>query len=761
MLSRPSSRSQPLPEKISLLLQEARWLILGVMSLYVGLILLGYSKADPGWSHASDVARVANPGGRFGAWLADLLLYLFGVSSWWWVVFLGYSLLWGFRRLKNRLTLDHRSFVFVLLGFLFVLLTSSALEFMRFHTHGADVPLAPGGLLGMEIGGLTQRYFGFTGGTLLLLALMASGLSLFTGVSWLAVVERTGLYLEQGMLAVQQAWQRWQDRRVGREVAQKREAVVETRRRRMEKAVALPLRIEPAAATVQKSERLERERQQTLFADSTEGGVPPVMLLDPASNEVDPPSAESLEFTSRLIETKLAEFGVEVKVLAAYPGPVITRYEIEPATGVKGSQVVNLAKDLARALSLVSVRMVETVPGKSCMALELPNPKRQMVRLSEIIGSKVYQDTASPLTVVLGKDIGGQPVVADLAKMPHLLMAGTTGSGKSVGINAMILSLLYKSEPDRVRLIMVDPKMLELSIYEGIPHLLAPVVTDMKHAANALNWCVAEMDKRYKLMSAVGVRNLAGFNKAVVEARKAEAPLSNPFSITPDSPEPLDTLPYIVVVVDELADMMMVVGKKVEELIARLAQKARAAGIHLILATQRPSVDVITGLIKANVPTRISFQVSSKIDSRTILDQMGAETLLGMGDMLYLAPGTGLPVRVHGAFVADEEVHKVVDHLKRIGPPDYVEGILSAAEDELEATLGGEGGDEEADPLYDQAVEIVLKTRRPSISLVQRHLRIGYNRAARLIEQMERAGLVSSMGSNGNREVIVPAKESE
>ena len=486
-------------------------------------------------------------------------------------------------------------------------------------------------------------------------------------------------------------------------------------------------------------------------------------LLDPASGEVEPPSAEALEFTSRLIETKLADFGVEVKVLAAYPGPVITRYEIEPATGVKGSQVVNLAKDLARALSLVSVRVVETVPGKSCMALELPNPKRQTVRLSEIIGSKVYQDMASPLTVVLGKDIGGQPVVADLAKMPHLLVAGTTGSGKSVGINAMILSLLYKSEPDRVRLIMVDPKMLELSIYEGIPHLLAPVVTDMKHAANALNWCVAEMDKRYKLMAAVGVRNLAGFNKAVIEARKAETPLTNPFSITPESPEPLETLPYIVVVVDELADMMMVVGKKVEELIARLAQKARAAGIHLILATQRPSVDVITGLIKANVPTRIAFQVSSKIDSRTILDQMGAETLLGMGDMLYLAPGTGLPVRVHGAFVADDEVHKVVDHLKRVGPPDYVEGILAAPEDDLEAALGGggEGGDGEADPLYDQAVEVVIKTRRPSISLVQRHLRIGYNRAARLIEQMERAGLVSAMGSNGNREVIVPAKEGE
>ena len=763
MLSRSSSRSQPLPEKISLLLQEARWLILGVMSLYVGLILLGYSKADPGWSHASDVARVANPGGRFGAWLADLLLYLFGVSSWWWVVFLGYSLLWGFRRLKNRLTLDRRSFIFVMIGFLVVLLTSSALEFLRFHSHGAAVPLGPGGLIGMELGGLTNRYFGFTGGTLLLLALMASGLSLFTGVSWLAVVEKIGLWLEQAVVGAQQAWLRWQDRRVGREIAQKREAVVETRRRKTEKAPPPPLRIEPAVVTVQKSERVEKERQQTLFADASEGAIPPVALLDPASGEVEPPSAEALEFTSRLIETKLADFGVEVKVLAAYPGPVITRYEIEPATGVKGSQVVNLAKDLARALSLVSVRVVETVPGKSCMALELPNPKRQTVRLSEIVGSKVYQDMASPLTVVLGKDIGGQPVVADLAKMPHLLVAGTTGSGKSVGINAMILSLLYKSEPDRVRLIMVDPKMLELSIYEGIPHLLAPVVTDMKHAANALNWCVAEMDKRYKLMAAVGVRNLAGFNKAVIEARKAETPLTNPFSITPESPEPLDTLPYIVVVVDELADMMMVVGKKVEELIARLAQKARAAGIHLILATQRPSVDVITGLIKANVPTRIAFQVSSKIDSRTILDQMGAETLLGMGDMLYLAPGTGLPVRVHGAFVADDEVHKVVDHLKRIGPPDYVEGILAAQEDELEAALGGggDGGDGEADPLYDQAVEVVIKTRRPSISLVQRHLRIGYNRAARLIEQMERAGLVSAMGSNGNREVIVPAKESE
>ncbi len=761
-LPRTSSRSQPLPERISLLLQEARWLILGVMSLYVGLILLGYNQADPGWSHAAEVSKVSNPGGRFGAWLADLLYYLFGVSAWWWVIFLGYGLVWGFRRLRHELRADKRSFFIILAGFVVVLLASSALEALRFHSHGASVPLAPGGLIGVELGLQVQRYLGFTGGTLLLIALLASGLSLFSGLSWLSVVERIGGALERLWFAMVDGWYKWQDRRAGKQLAQQREAVVETRRRKTEAAPARPLRIEPAVVTVDKSERVEKERQQALFADMAEGALPPLALLDRPSGEVEPPSAESLEFTSRVIETKLGDFGVEVKVVAAYPGPVVTRYEIEPATGVKGSQVVNLAKDLARALSLVSIRVVETVPGKSCMALELPNPKRQVVRLSEILGSKAYHAMHSPLTVALGKDIGGQPVVADLAKMPHLLVAGTTGSGKSVGINAMILSLLYKSEPSKVRLIMVDPKMLELSIYEGIPHLLAPVVTDMKNAANALNWCVTEMDKRYKIMASVGVRNLAGFNKALAEAQKAGAPLTNPFSINPDHPEPLESLPHIVVIVDELADMMMVVGKKVEELIARLAQKARAAGIHLILATQRPSVDVITGLIKANVPTRIAFQVSSKIDSRTILDQMGAEALLGMGDMLYLAPGTGLPVRVHGAFVADEEVHKVVEHLKKLGPPDYVEGILDAGGDEADALSGGvDGSDAEADPMYDQAVEIVLKTRRPSISLVQRHLRIGYNRAARLIEQMERSGLVSAMGSNGNREVIAPARESE
>ncbi|MBS0301120.1 MAG: DNA translocase FtsK, partial [Proteobacteria bacterium] len=469
---------------------------------------------------------------------------------------------------------------------------------------------------------------------------------------------------------------------------------------------------------------------------------------------------ETLEMTSRLIEKKLKDFGVEVKVVAAAPGPVITRYEIEPATGVKGSQVVNLAKDLARSLSLVSIRVIETIPGKNYMALELPNARRQSIRLSEILGSQVYNDAKSLLTVGLGKDIIGNPVVADLAKMPHVLVAGTTGSGKSVGINAMILSLLYKAEPKDVRLLMIDPKMLEMSVYEGIPQLLAPVVTDMKQAANGLNWCVAEMERRYKLMSKAGVRNLAGFNQKIDEAKARGEFIYNPFSLTPEDPEPLDRLPHIVVVIDELADLMMVVGKKIEELIARLAQKARAAGIHLILATQRPSVDVITGLIKANIPTRISFQVSSKIDSRTILDQMGAEALLGMGDMLYLPSGTGLPIRVHGAFVSDEEVHRVVDYLKSQGEPNYVEGVLEGGT--VDGEEGGLGGGEdsggEKDPMYDQAVEVVLKNRKASISLVQRHLKIGYNRAARLVEDMEKAGLVSAMTADGKRDILVPAR---
>ena len=763
MLNRPSTRPVPLPEKIASLLQEARWLLLGVLAAYLAIVLFGYAKSDPGWSHAVYVERVSNPGGRFGAWLSDLLLYLFGLSAWWWVAFLGVGLAVGFRRLQREHGADRRSLFIVLAGFLVVLVASSGLESMRFHSLRATLPLEPGGLIGVELGSVVGIYLGFTGGTLLLLTLIAAGLSLFSGVSWVEASEAVGGALEAAWNFVLHGAQTWEDRRVGREVAQKREAVVETKRKKEEAAPPPPVRIEPAVVEVPRSERVVKERQAALFVELPGGSLPPLALLDEPADDVEPPSVESLEFTSRLIERKLADFGVEVKVLAAYPGPVITRFEIEPAVGVKGSQVMNLVKDLARALSVVSIRVVETVPGKTCMALELPNPKRQTVRLSEILGSKAYHDMHSPLTVALGKDIGGQPVVADIAKTPHLLVAGTTGSGKSVGINAMILSLLYKSEPEDVRLILVDPKMLELSIYEGIPHLLAPVVTDMKHAGNALNWCVAEMEKRYKLMSSVGVRNLAGYNKAVAEAVKAGAPLKNPFSITPESPEPLEKLPYVVVIIDELADLMMVAGKTVEQLIARLAQKARASGIHLILATQRPSVDVITGLIKANIPTRISFQVSSKVDSRTILDQMGAETLLGQGDMLYLAPGTGYPTRVHGAFVADDEVHRVVDYLKKTGAPDYVDGVLTGAGADDDGEGAGENGgadsDGEADPVYDQAVEVVLKNRRASISLVQRHLRIGYNRSARLIEAMEKAGLVSAMDARGGREVLARREE--
>ena len=753
--------AQPLPEKIANLVHEARWLAVAAAAVYLGLILWGFNVADPGWSHAVHPDVIANPGGRLGAWFADLLLSLFGFSAWWWVAFLSFLVLWGYRRVGEFLGGDRRPFLIALAGFLVLLVASCGIEAMRFWSLKTPLPGVPGGMLGEAVGRAATAYLGFTGGTLVLLAFLCGGLSLFLGFSWLSAVEKFGGLLEALWFGAIALWDRWQDRRYGRVLAEQREAAVEVERKKIE--VAPPPRIEPVELVeiprAPKAEaRIEKERQAPLFFDAPGGALPPLHLLDEASHRPeDMPAAETLEFTSRLIERKLADFGVSVQVLSALPGPVVTRYEIEPATGVKGATIVGLAKDLARALSLVSIRVVETVPGKSCMALELPNPRRQTVRLSEIIGSKAYHDLHSPIAVALGKDIAGGPVVADLAKMPHLLVAGTTGSGKSVGINAMILSLLYKSEPRDVRLIMVDPKMLELSIYEGIPHLLSPVVTDMNKAANALHWCVGEMERRYKVMSVVGVRNLASFNGKIREAEKAGEHVPNPFPLVPESPEPLQAMPHIVVVIDELADLMMVVGKKVEELIARLAQKARAAGIHLILATQRPSVDVITGLIKANIPTRIAFQVSSKIDSRTILDQMGAEALLGQGDMLYLAPGTGLPTRVHGAFVADDEVHRVVDHLRKVGKPEYVKDILMAPPAENAEAAGGDGGaDAEADPMYDQAVEVVLKTRRPSISLVQRHLRIGYNRAARLIEAMERAGLVSAMNAAGNREVLVP-----
>ena len=757
----------PLPDKIGGLLQESRWLGLGAIALFLGMALWGFSKEDPGWSHTVMANTIHNPAGRAGAWISDLMLYIFGFSAWWWIVLLGMFVWWGVRHINAQDGEERHPLYIALLGFVFLLLASSSLEALRFYSARLELPLSPGGMLGLEMSRVLESQMGFTGSTLLLLACLAVGWSAFSGMSWLWAFERLGAGLETFVGFFYGRVDTWRDRQIGKEVAQQREVVVEEEKRRVE--LHEPIIIEtPAPVEVPVSKkaeaRLEREKQVALFPEAIIGGqLPPLHLLDPAPPPTETVSPETLEYTSRLIERKLADFGVQVKVLAAMPGPVITRYEIEPAVGVKGAQIVNLARDLARALAMVSIRVVETVPGKSCMALELPNPKRQTVKLSEIISSKPYNDMSSPLTVCLGKDIGGLPVVADLAKTPHLLVAGTTGSGKSVGVNAMILSMLYKAEPDQVRLIMVDPKMLELSIYEGIPHLLAPVVTDMKQAANALHWCVTEMEKRYKLMSAMGVRNIAGLNTKIKDAEKRGEHIPNPLTLTPETPEPLQTMPFIVVIIDELADLMMVVGKKVEEQIARLAQKARASGIHLVLATQRPSVDVITGLIKANIPTRLSFQVSSKIDSRTILDQMGAEALLGQGDMLYLAPGTGYPTRVHGAFVSDDEVHRVVEHLKATGAPEYIEDILNGAGgDDEGGGEGGEGGagDAEADPLYDQAVDIVLKNKRASISLVQRHLRIGYNRSARLIEAMEKAGLVSSMDGRGGREVLA-RKEAE
>jgi DNA segregation ATPase FtsK/SpoIIIE, S-DNA-T family len=744
-----------LSPRLAALVRESWWLLVVAGFAYLALILGTYQKTDPGWSFSGTGDPVRNRGGVVGAWVADLLLYVFGASAWWWV-FAGVVLVVaGYRHLTRNDVEGYHPWLAVP-GFCLILLSSSALEALRLYRLPVALPSSAGGALGALIGESLAHGLGFNGATLLLIALFAVGWSLFTGMSWLRLMERLGTGVETAFASARRRREARRDRLLGAAATEEREQFVVAARETIDDRE--PVVVVPPAIDVPRSERVIKEKQKPLFQDMPDSPLPPLALLEDAPSAQEQLSAETLEFTSRLIERKLADFGVSVKVLAAYPGPVITRFEIEPAIGVKGAQIVNLMKDLARALSVVSIRVVETIPGKSCMGLELPNPRRQIVRLVELLSSATYNDTASPLSLALGKDIAGKPVIVDLGRMPHLLVAGTTGSGKSVAVNAMILSLLYKAEPRQVRLILIDPKMLELSVYEGIPHLLAPVVTDMKLAANALNWGVAEMERRYRLMSTLGVRNLAGYNARVAEAKRAGKPLTNPFSLTPEAPEPIEEMPLIVIVIDELADLMMVTGRKIEELIARIAQKARASGIHLILATQRPSVDVITGLIKANIPSRIAFQVASKIDSRTILDQMGAETLLGQGDMLYLPPGSGVPQRVHGAFVSDAEVHRVVEHLQAQGGPQYLDGILEGGGNgNGDEGISMDAGDAEADPMYDQAVQIVLKTRRPSISLVQRHLRIGYNRAARLIEQMERAGLVSPMQTNGNREVLVPA----
>ena len=767
--------------------QEISLFVTALVLLFWLTALLTYSVTDSAWSTSGVGDYTHNWMGRVGAWLADLTYFLTGFSAWWLV--LGAWNLWRISVLRwmqppiesevkprssrskvEAVSPSTRALLLMklrrsgrVLAWFGLLAASATLEWTRLHSLDVHLPGEAGGLLGGTVGAYAQSWLGFTGSALLALVLASALIAVVFKFSWGQLCERLGALPLDWLRNRRERLEQREDERIGLAASREREEIVlgdfggldSDAEPRLE---PVPVVIEPTLQPARTSERVLKEAQKPLFDEMPDSKLPQVSLLDQAGVQGETVSGDALEMTSRLIEKKLKDFGVDVRVVAAAPGPVITRYEIEPATGVKGSQVVNLARDLARSLSLVSIRVVETIPGKNYMALELPNAKRQVILLSEVLGSRVYNDAKSMLTMGLGKDIVGNPVVADLAKMPHCLVAGTTGAGKSVGINAMILSLLYKADPQEVRLLLIDPKMLEMSVYEGIPHLLAPVVTDMRQAAHGLNWCVAEMEKRYKLMSKMGVRNLAGFNVKLEEARAQGEFIGNPFSLTPEQPEPLETLPHIVVVIDELADLMMVVGKKIEELIARLAQKARAAGIHLILATQRPSVDVITGLIKANIPTRIAFQVSSKIDSRTILDQMGAEALLGMGDMLYLPSGTGFPQRVHGAFVSDEEVHRVVAFLKTQGAPNYIDGLLEGGTVDGGDLSGSEEGSEK-DPMYDQAVEIVLKNRKASISLVQRHLKIGYNRAARMLEEMENAGVVSSMGTNGQREILVPARE--
>ncbi|MDD0840522.1 DNA translocase FtsK 4TM domain-containing protein [Curvibacter sp. HBC61] len=765
-LTSPATRREAPPRSgVSRFTHEIGLILWAAVLALCLLALLSYHPQDPAWSTSGGSRRVFNWAGRLGAWLADTSYFMLGFSVWWCLVA---GLRAWLASLARWMRADDQGppqarWRFWL-GLVLLLMASATLEWSRLYRFEGLLPGHGGGVLGYLLGPASMKWLGFTGTALAALSVAVVGSALVFGFSWGHVAERLGGWLDSLVQSRREKREMAEDLAVGKRAAREREEVVLEERIESREHHPKPVQIiEPVMVEVPKSERVVKERQKPLFTEMPDSKLPQVDLLDGALLRQETVSPETLEMTSRLIEKKLKDFGVEVRVVLASPGPVITRYEIEPATGVKGSQVVNLAKDLARSLSLVSIRVIETIPGKNYMALELPNAKRQTIKLSEILGSQIYHEAKSMLTMGLGKDIIGNPVVADLAKMPHVLVAGTTGSGKSVGINAMILSLLYKAEARDVRLLMIDPKMLEMSVYEGIPHLLAPVVTDMKQAANGLTWCVAEMERRYKLMSKLGVRNLAGYNTKIDEAQAREEFIYNPFSLTPESPEPLQRLPHIVVVIDELADLMMVVGKKIEELIARLAQKARAAGIHLILATQRPSVDVITGLIKANIPTRIAFQVSSKIDSRTILDQMGAEALLGMGDMLYMPSGTGLPVRVHGAFVSDEEVHRVVSYLKSQGDPDYIEGVLEGGTVDGEDGVGEAGGDSggEKDPMYDQAVEVVLKDRKASISYVQRKLRIGYNRSARLLEDMEKAGLVSALTSSGQRDVLVPNRNSD
>ncbi|KPZ07827.1 DNA translocase FtsK [Pseudomonas syringae pv. spinaceae] len=793
--STPAPSAVPLwRQQLHYRLKEGALIAFGALCLYLMMALLTYDQSDPGWSHtSSNAGQVQNAAGWAGAFCADILFMILGYFAYIFPLLLAIKTWQVFRHRHEPWQWSGWLFSWRLIGLVFLILAGAALAHIHFH-FSAGFPGSAGGVLGEVLGDLAKRALNIQGSTLLFIALFLFGLTVFTDLSWFKVMDVTGKITLDLFELFQGAANRWWTARAERKqmVAQLREVDMrvndvvapvaadrreqaKARERIIEREVSLskhmterekhvPAVIAPAPSKpAEPSKRVLKEKQAPLFVDSAvEGTLPPISILDPAEKKQLNYSPESLAAVGHLLEIKLKEFGVEVSVDSIHPGPVITRYEIQPAAGVKVSRISNLAKDLARSLAVTSVRVVEVIPGKTTVGIEIPNEDRQIVRFSEVLSTPEYDNAKSPVTLALGHDIGGKPVITDLAKMPHLLVAGTTGSGKSVGVNAMILSILFKSGPEDAKLIMIDPKMLELSIYEGIPHLLCPVVTDMKDAANALRWSVAEMERRYKLMAKMGVRNLSGFNQKVKEAQDAGEPLADPLykreSIHDEAPL-LTKLPTIVVVVDEFADMMMIVGKKVEELIARIAQKARAAGIHLILATQRPSVDVITGLIKANIPTRMAFQVSSKIDSRTIIDQGGAEQLLGHGDMLYMPPGTSLPIRVHGAFVSDEEVHRVVEAWKLRGSPDYNDDILAGVEEPGSGFDGGssEGGeDSESDALYDEAVKFVLESRRASISAVQRKLKIGYNRAARMIEAMEMAGVVTSMNTNGSREVLAP-----
>lgn len=760
-----NKKRKPLSPQMRNRFREGLFLLSVACAVFLFISLITYHTNDPGWSSTGLGKKVANWGGRVGAQLADIFLSLFGLVAY---LFPFLIILSSWPGLNEREGMEKKAHEWICksLGWLFIISSCCALTSFYFISP-SHLPADSGGIIGDLLGSLLSILFNKTGSTLLFVTLFLCGVTLLTGFSWLWAIETLGkrsvqlwnLLLTRSRALILKLLEKKSVQPEKVEIPKR--TILREEPKLLERApapvvvpaVQLPLKpvIVPRIEAPREKKKIEVDPGIRLAP----GSLPPYTLL----NEGPPVSEKafsniSFEELSQLVEQRLSDFGVEAKVVAVLPGPVITRFELDLAPGIKVSKITGLAKDIARSLSAVSVRVVEVIPGKSVIGLEIPNENRELVTLRDMVESQRYAQSRSPVSLVLGKDISGNPVVVDLTKMPHLLVAGTTGSGKSVSLNAMLLSMLFKSSPEQLRFIMIDPKMLELSVYDGIPHLLTPVITDMKDAANALRWCVAEMDKRYRLMASLGVRNITGYNQKVNDAIKAGQPLLMPGALVTD-PESakmqLQALPVVVVVVDELADMMMVVGKKVEDLIARIAQKARAAGIHLIIATQRPSVDVITGLIKANIPTRIAFQVSSRIDSRTILDQQGAEQLLGHGDMLYLPPGAGVPIRVHGAYVADEEVHRVVAAWRSAGEPEYVTEVT----DEVSDTSGGESGSTgESDPLYDEAVRIVTESRRASISLVQRRLRIGYNRAARIMEEMESAGIVSTMDTSGSREVL-------